>query len=87
MKNILYYFTGTGNSLAIARKLADLLGNYEVVPGDIKIKPFSQNNLAHFSSFAKLVTTRIHQVHASMMNQGGSDGTCSVPQSIQKSSP
>ena len=32
MKTILYYFTGTGNSLAAARKLADLLGDTELIP-------------------------------------------------------
>ena len=26
----MYYFTGTGNSLAVARKVADKLGEYEV---------------------------------------------------------
>ena len=32
MKNIMYYFTGTGNSLAVARKVAEKLGTYEVIP-------------------------------------------------------
>jgi ferredoxin len=32
MNNIMYYFTGTGNSLAIARKVADMSGQYEVIP-------------------------------------------------------
>ncbi|WP_214020516.1 EFR1 family ferrodoxin [Methanoculleus sp.] len=32
MKTIIYYFTGTGNSLAAARKIAGPLGDCEVVP-------------------------------------------------------
>ena len=32
MKTIIYYFTGTGNSLAAARQIATLLGNCELVP-------------------------------------------------------
>ncbi len=32
MKTILYYFTGTGNSLAAARKIAAALGDTELVP-------------------------------------------------------
>lgn len=32
MKTIIYYFTGTGNSLAAARKIADALGDCELVP-------------------------------------------------------
>ncbi len=32
MKSILYYFTGTGNSLKIARDLAALLGDTELIP-------------------------------------------------------
>ncbi|HJJ98758.1 MAG TPA: EFR1 family ferrodoxin [Methanocorpusculum sp.] len=32
MKTILYYFTGTGNSLAVARAIADRLPNTELVP-------------------------------------------------------
>ena len=44
MKTILYYFTGTGNSLATAKKIATALGETELVPiaslqdatGDIK---------------------------------------------------
>ncbi len=32
MKTIIYYFTGTGNSLAAARKIAAALGNTELVP-------------------------------------------------------
>ncbi len=32
MKTIIYYFTGTGNSLAAARKVAALLGDCGLVP-------------------------------------------------------
>jgi ferredoxin len=32
MKTIIYYFTGTGNSLAAAKKIAAVLGNCELVP-------------------------------------------------------
>jgi len=32
MKTILYYFTGTGNSLAAAKKIAAALGDCELVP-------------------------------------------------------
>jgi ferredoxin len=32
MKNVIYYFTGTGNSLAIAKKIAAALGECELVP-------------------------------------------------------
>ena len=32
MKSIIYYFTGTGNSLAAAKKMADALGDCELVP-------------------------------------------------------
>lgn len=32
MKNKIYYFTGTGNSLAIARKLAKRIGECEIIP-------------------------------------------------------
>jgi ferredoxin/flavodoxin len=32
MKTIIYYFTGTGNSLAAARKIANVLGETELVP-------------------------------------------------------
>ena len=32
MKTIIYYFTGTGNSLAAAKKIATLLGDCELVP-------------------------------------------------------
>jgi ferredoxin len=32
MKTTLYYFTATGNSLNVARKLADLLGESELIP-------------------------------------------------------
>lgn len=32
MKTILYYFTGTGNSLALARALAGRLGDTEIIP-------------------------------------------------------
>jgi ferredoxin/flavodoxin len=32
MKTVIYYFTGTGNSLAAARKIAGALGDCEVVP-------------------------------------------------------
>jgi ferredoxin/flavodoxin len=32
MKTIIYYFTGTGNSLAAAKKIAGLLGDCELVP-------------------------------------------------------
>ena len=32
MKSILYYFTGTGNSLAAAKKIAAVLGDCELVP-------------------------------------------------------
>lgn len=32
MKTIIYYFTGTGNSLAAARKISALLGDCELVP-------------------------------------------------------
>ena len=43
MKNVIYYFTGTGNSLAIAKKIAAALGECELVPitslPDTKIAP------------------------------------------------
>ncbi len=32
MKSIIYYFTGTGNSLAVAKKIAAALGECELVP-------------------------------------------------------
>lgn len=32
MKTVIYYFTGTGNSLAAAKKIAALLGDCELVP-------------------------------------------------------
>lgn len=32
MKTILYYFTGTGNSLAVARAIADRLPDTELIP-------------------------------------------------------
>lgn len=32
LKNIIYYFSGTGNSLAVARKLATLNGNTTLIP-------------------------------------------------------
>jgi len=32
MKTIIYYFTGTGNSLAAAKKIAGILGGCEIVP-------------------------------------------------------
>jgi flavodoxin len=32
MKTIIYYFTGTGNSLAGAKKVAETLGDTELVP-------------------------------------------------------
>ena len=32
MKTVIYYFTGTGNSLAAARTIAPVLGNCELVP-------------------------------------------------------
>lgn len=32
MKNVIYYFTGTGNSLAIAKKIAAALGDCELIP-------------------------------------------------------
>jgi len=32
MKNVIYYFTGTGNSLAVAKKIAAALGECELVP-------------------------------------------------------
>lgn len=32
MKTILYYFTGTGNSLAVARVIADRLPDTELIP-------------------------------------------------------
>ena len=32
MKTIIYYFTGTGNSLAAAREIATVLGDCELVP-------------------------------------------------------
>src|SRR5690554_2082546 len=32
MKTVIYYFTGTGNSLAAARKVAAALGETELVP-------------------------------------------------------
>lgn len=32
MKSIIYYFTGTGNSLAVAKKIAAALGDCELVP-------------------------------------------------------
>lgn len=31
MKNVIFYFSGTGNSLAVAKKLADRLGDTEVI--------------------------------------------------------
>jgi Pyruvate/2-oxoacid:ferredoxin oxidoreductase delta subunit len=40
MKTIIYYFTGTGNSLAAARKIASVLGNCDLVPiASLKDKP------------------------------------------------
>ncbi len=45
MKTIIYYFTGTGNSLAAAKRIAGILGDCELVPvaslagGDERIKP------------------------------------------------
>jgi ferredoxin len=32
MKTIIYYFTGTGNSLAVAKKIAAVLGDGEIIP-------------------------------------------------------
>jgi len=32
MKNVIYYFTGTGNSLAVAKKIAAALGECELIP-------------------------------------------------------
>lgn len=32
MKNIIYYFTGTGNSLVVARDIAEKLGDVELIP-------------------------------------------------------
>lgn len=32
MKTVIYYFTGTGNSLAAAKKVAESLGETEIVP-------------------------------------------------------
>ncbi|MBI4982768.1 MAG: flavodoxin family protein [Candidatus Omnitrophica bacterium] len=32
MKNKLFYFSGTGNSLKVARDLADALGDAEIIP-------------------------------------------------------
>lgn len=32
MKNIIYYFSGTGNSLASAKQMAAKLGNFEIIP-------------------------------------------------------
>jgi Pyruvate/2-oxoacid:ferredoxin oxidoreductase delta subunit len=32
MKTIIYYFTGTGNSLAVAKKIATVLGDCDIVP-------------------------------------------------------
>jgi flavodoxin len=32
MKTIIYYFTGTGNSLIVARKIAAVLGDCELIP-------------------------------------------------------
>jgi flavodoxin len=32
MKTIIYYFSGTGNSLAAARKISAILGECELVP-------------------------------------------------------
>ncbi len=32
MKTIIYYFTGTGNSLAVAKKIAAVLGDCDLVP-------------------------------------------------------
>lgn len=32
MSTIIYYFTGTGNSLYCARRIGDLLGNTTIVP-------------------------------------------------------
>ena len=40
MKTIIYYFTGTGNSLAAAKKIAAVLGDCELVPiASLKDKP------------------------------------------------
>jgi hypothetical protein len=38
MNTIIYYFTGTGNTLAIARDLASELGDTELVPVPIMIQ-------------------------------------------------
>lgn len=32
MKSIIYYFTGTGNSLAVAKKIVSAMGDCELVP-------------------------------------------------------
>ncbi len=32
MKTIIYYFTGTGNTLAIARGIAEELGDTKLIP-------------------------------------------------------
>ena len=32
MKTIIYYFTGTGNSLAVAKKITAVLGDCDLVP-------------------------------------------------------
>ncbi len=38
MKTIIYYFTGTGNSLSAAKKISAVLGNCELIP----IAPFQE---------------------------------------------
>jgi len=50
MKTVIYYFTGTGNSLAAARKIAGALGDCEVVP------------IASFANTAGAVAPQIDRV-------------------------
>lgn len=45
MKTIIYYFTGTGNSLAAARKIAAILGDCDLVP--IASLQESHENIRH----------------------------------------
>ena len=39
MKTDIYYFTGTGNTLAVVRQLAEELGNTHLVPISQTLKP------------------------------------------------
>lgn len=38
MKSVIYYFSGTGNNLAIANRLAQELGNTTVLPMEVLLK-------------------------------------------------